>query len=181
MAEFSQRLRELGYQVTFTDLNPNSVAHASSLGFESHQIDFNLGLPGIDDAGFDAVVMLEVIEHIVNAEHLLSEVRRVLKPGGVLVLSTPNFAWWYNRLRILSGRLSHDEGYHYRFFTRRSLERQLRVAGLQPEAWQFSSPAYGVNRLRRKVWGKGRVSVLVPGSTGPLLGQTLFVRARAGR
>ncbi len=140
MAEFSQRLAEMGYKVTFTDLNPNSVDHAKRLGFESYHIDFNLGLPGLDESKFDVAIMLEVIEHVVNAEYLLTEARRVLKPGGVLVLSTPNFAWWSNRLRILCGQLSHDEGYHYRFFTRRSLEQKLWTARFSPEMWKFSSP-----------------------------------------
>lgn len=180
MAEFSQKLAESGYKVTFADLSPNNVAHAQGLGFESHQIDFNFGLPGLQDASFDLVVMLEVIEHIVNAEHLLAEVRRVLKPGGALVLSTPNFAWLYNRLRILIGQLSHDEGYHYRFFTRASLGRQLRSAGFEPEVWKFSGPVFGVNVLRRVLLRKSRIHVLVPAFIGTLLGQTLYVRGRAG-
>jgi 2-polyprenyl-3-methyl-5-hydroxy-6-metoxy-1,4-benzoquinol methylase len=54
--------------------------------------------------------MLEVIEHIVNAEYMLAEVRRVLKAECLLVISTPNFAWWVNRLRVLSGWVSLDEG-----------------------------------------------------------------------
>jgi len=39
---------------------------------------------------FDVVVSLEVIEHIVDAENCLSEIKRVLNPGGLLLLSTPN-------------------------------------------------------------------------------------------
>ncbi len=179
MAEFSTRLRDLGYQVTFVDLNPNNIHNARKLGFESQQIDLNFGLPGIENDQFDAVVMLEVIEHVVNAEHLLSELHRVLKPGGVLVLSTPNFAWWYNRLRVLLGQLSYDEGYHYRFFTRRSMEHKLRGANLSPVSWRFTSPAFVINRLRKVFLRKPRTHFTVPEFTGSLLGQTLFVRAVA--
>ena len=178
MAEFSQRIASNGYQVTFSDFNNHSVENARQLGFESHRIDFNDGLPGIADQSHDLVVILEVIEHIVNAELLLSEIKRVLKPGGALVLSTPNFAWWINRFRILFGGLSHDEGYHYRFFTRQSLNRQLIKAGLVPEKWLFTTPAYGANIVRRLLLKRPRLHVAVPGITGSFLGYTIFVRAR---
>ena len=48
------------------------------------------------DQSFDAIVMLEVIEHTFSDASALAEVRRVLRPGGVLILSTPHrglFAW----------------------------------------------------------------------------------------
>jgi 2-polyprenyl-3-methyl-5-hydroxy-6-metoxy-1,4-benzoquinol methylase len=177
-AEFSQWLRKVGYQVTFADLNPNSVERACALGFESLLLDFNYGLPGLADASFDLVVMLEVIEHIVNAEMLLAEAQRVLKPGGCLVLSTPNFAWWRNRLGILLGHLSVDEGYHYRFFTFQSLARQLRQAGFQIEKWRFSSPAFGINRFNRLFRQGERMHVHVPKWAAPIFAQTMLVQAR---
>ena len=52
---------------------------------------------------FDCVVCCEVIEHIVDTDRLLSELKRVLKPGGVLVLSTPNLASALNRVFVLLG------------------------------------------------------------------------------
>src|SRR5205823_12183775 len=116
-AEFSRRLQSRGILVTFADLSPLNVERARSFGMEAHQIDLNCGLPVFQSDTYDGIVMLEIIEHIVAAESLLKEVRRVLKPEGFLILSTPNFAYWLNRIRILFGGLSHDEGYHYRFFT----------------------------------------------------------------
>lgn len=176
MAEFSRRLKEIGYQVTFTDLNSNSVHNAQSLGFESYQMDFNLGLSPLEDSYFDGVVILEVIEHIVQAEFLLSEINRVLKPGGFMVLSTPNFAFWQNRLRILAGQLSADEGYHYRFFTVSSLERQLLNAGFRVETWRFTTPAIGINRVRRWLKREGRKHLQVPHLLASVFSQTMMVR-----
>jgi SAM-dependent methyltransferase len=52
-------------------------------------------LPFADDS-FDAIVMLEVIEHTNSDVAAITELRRVLKPGGVLILSTPHaglFSW----------------------------------------------------------------------------------------
>lgn len=51
----------------------------------------------------DVVVCDEVIEHVVDTDGLLDDVHRVLRPEGVLVLSTPNLAAWFNRLALLGG------------------------------------------------------------------------------
>lgn len=45
-----------------------------------------------------------MIEHLYNPDILLAEIHRVLKPGGTLVLSTPNLASWVNRILLLFGR-----------------------------------------------------------------------------
>ena len=52
----------------------------------------------------DAVVAGDVIEHIFDTDMFLSELHRILRPGGVLILTTPNLAWWWSRLRLLAGR-----------------------------------------------------------------------------
>ena len=47
-------------------------------------------LTGIQSNSFDTVICFQVIEHIKNDNRLLGEIKRVLKPGGVLILTTPN-------------------------------------------------------------------------------------------
>ena len=44
-----------------------------------------------------------MIEHLYNPDHMLEECRRVLKPGGLLIISTPNLQAWYNRILFLFG------------------------------------------------------------------------------
>ena len=64
-------------------------------------------LPFHDDA-FDMVLLLAVIEHLsVSPKRILEEVRRVLKPGGVLALEVPNIAALRNRVGLLFGRSVH--------------------------------------------------------------------------
>src|SRR5215470_13777602 len=72
-AEFSRRLQSLGFLVTFVDLSPSNVKRARSFGLEAHQLDLNSGLPIFRPETFDGIVMLEIIEHVVTAEHLLKE------------------------------------------------------------------------------------------------------------
>ncbi|NIP95903.1 MAG: methyltransferase domain-containing protein, partial [Akkermansiaceae bacterium] len=47
--------------------------------------------------------LIEVIEHIIQAESLAAELHRVIRPGGWLVLTTPNVVHWTYRFRALTG------------------------------------------------------------------------------
>lgn len=55
------------------------------------------------DNFFDTVICGEVIEHLLNPDHLLQEIYRTLKLNSYLVITTPNLASWYNRLLLLLG------------------------------------------------------------------------------
>ena len=57
------------------------------------------------DASFDFVSCNHVLEHIFETEKFLREIRRVLQPGGLAVVSVPNCAAWMNRLAFLFGGL----------------------------------------------------------------------------
>jgi ubiquinone/menaquinone biosynthesis C-methylase UbiE len=83
----------------------------------------------------DLVWCSETVEHVADALGLLEECRRVLKPGGRLLLTTPGHPW-LRRVGIAALRFdAHFDplGQHLRFFTRRSLERTLAAAGLPGE------------------------------------------------
>jgi ubiquinone/menaquinone biosynthesis C-methylase UbiE len=80
------------------------------------------------DGEFELVLCAETIEHVRDVQLLLSEVRRVLRPGGGLALTTPAFSRW----KALSPGF--EETFdplspHLRFFTRRSLARLLDAMG----------------------------------------------------
>ena len=83
---------------------------------------------GYPDAYFDAVVMHHVIEHIADPEATIVEVRRVLRPGGVLVLGTPDFDSGCARRFGENYRLLHDDT-HISLFTNDSMHRFLRDHG----------------------------------------------------
>jgi len=86
-------------------------------------VPFDGPLP-LEDASFDLVWVSEVIEHIADTAAWLSEVRRVLSPGGRLLITTPA----HGRLRlILHGieRYSDPQGDHLHLYTARSLRALL--------------------------------------------------------
>ncbi|MGH3069726.1 MAG: class I SAM-dependent methyltransferase [Streptosporangiaceae bacterium] len=103
------------------------------------------GLPVADGAA-DVVIMSELIEHLVDPDGAVAEVRRVLRPGGSLLLSTPNLAAWYNRgllvlgiqpifsevsLHGVFGRPGRVVAGHLRLFTRRALTEFLTASGFR--------------------------------------------------
>ncbi|MBC8247536.1 MAG: methyltransferase domain-containing protein, partial [Deltaproteobacteria bacterium] len=77
---------------------------------------------------FDAVVFHHVIEHLVDPLKTLREIRRIMKPGGWLILGTPDFDSGCARLFGSRYRLLHDDT-HVSLFTDESMHRLLRDEG----------------------------------------------------
>jgi ubiquinone/menaquinone biosynthesis C-methylase UbiE len=77
------------------------------------------------DNEFDLVTCIETLEHVRDVQLALSEIRRVLRPGGTLALTTPASARW----RVLFRGVEHPFSPHIRAFTRRSLRTTLETMG----------------------------------------------------
>jgi SAM-dependent methyltransferase len=88
----SHLLASCANSVTGVDIDPQAVDHASK-AYSADNLTFLtsdvLNLP-LDDDLFDVVVSFETLEHLEQHQKLLAEFRRVLKPGGVLLISTPD-------------------------------------------------------------------------------------------
>lgn len=159
--EFSRILRQKGFQVTCLDINSDNVVACRALGFGAIKTDLNEPIP-LKDSSFDLAVMLDVIEHVPKAQYLLKEISRVLRPSGLLLLSTPNYGWILHRIRALLGYPPPGEGYHFRFFVPRNLNALLHSAGFEivwKNSWSYPLPP--INRLRGKL-GLERVDWHVP-------------------
>ena len=109
-------------RLTLADVSPGALerARARLPDAEAVEVEPDAPLPFADGA-FDLVVCTETLEHVRDVQLLLSEVRRVLEPGGRLTVSTPR----HRRLMAAPDPLSP----HLRFFTRRSLAALLELMG----------------------------------------------------
>ena len=93
------------------------------------------------DGQMDVIVFAEVLEHMTNDPmHAMREISRVLKPGGLLVLTTPNAARIESVVALLEGRNLYDQysaygpyGRHNREYTRDELHRLLTYCGFEAQ------------------------------------------------
>jgi SAM-dependent methyltransferase len=136
--EFVRILVEAQYRVVGVDISSKAVELAKkalpSVDFRVLKEDRSIPC---ESSRFDAVWSTEVIEHIFDIHQHLSEINRVLKAGGIYILTTP----YHGVVKdVLVSLLKFDqhfdpEGSHIRFFDKRGLERCLGRAGFTPISW----------------------------------------------
>jgi SAM-dependent methyltransferase len=113
-----------GNRVVGVDVDDHALAKAAALGIEPVQANVEEPLP-FEDASFDAVVAGELLEHLRFPDALVAEIRRVLRPGGVLVGSVPNAFRLQSRLRFLRGRPPEDDPTHLHLFAPQAIRGLL--------------------------------------------------------
>lgn len=104
-------LKKLGFlQVHAVDVPENSTDPALVERFRQSGIPLGIYKAGeqpipYPDDFFDLLVFTEVLEHLTtNPFDVMDELRRVLKPGGRLLIATPNQCWLHQRIKMLLGR-----------------------------------------------------------------------------
>lgn len=172
VGEFMRQLIELGFAVRGLDGSPGQVKRLDEWGFDVNLADLEQPLDAPDKT-YDLVTCLEVIEHIVHAERMIKEMSRVLADEGYMIISTPNFACWQNRLRYLRGSPPVNEGVHIRFFTPDTLRQVISEAGLMIVESSSYAPFTGVNYLRRQA-GKAKMFWITRGWNESLFAETLM-------
>ncbi|MGB8167736.1 MAG: methyltransferase domain-containing protein [Chthoniobacteraceae bacterium] len=96
---FSLALAEMGYRVTWNDLRAELEDYVR-LKWEQGSIEYAAGNVFDLNLGpeFDVVLIAEIIEHVAHPDEFLSRIGKLVKPGGHIVMTTPNGGYFLNRL-----------------------------------------------------------------------------------
>ncbi|MDD4910166.1 MAG: class I SAM-dependent methyltransferase [Candidatus Omnitrophica bacterium] len=96
--DYAYNLQKMGFSVLAADMDVARFKYADQIKFQKCNVAERLPF---DDNSFDFIVLAEVIEHLKNPYDVVKELNRILKPGGKLVLSTPNILNLKSRMRFL--------------------------------------------------------------------------------
>lgn len=157
------------------DASDWAVAESRKKGIQIQQFFFDdqTRLP-FEGEFFNVASAGEILEHIYDTDFFLEEIRRVLKPGGKLILSTPNIASLGRRLLLLFGispliELSPNDPTsvgHIRYFTFETLKQLLeknkfKIISSRSDCVNFSKHGKIKSALLAKIYPKFGASVIV--------------------
>ena len=116
-------LRDLGFSIIPVEPLKSGALTLAKNGF----LTFHATLEGLNlpNSSIEAIGAFDVLEHLEKPEILLTEIYRVLKPGGVFICSVPAYQWLFSDFDISIG--------HYRRYSRRNLRRLLERVHLRPK------------------------------------------------
>lgn len=129
--KFVAQMKSVGWEAVGIDPDPISSAQAAAAGLDVRSGSIET-LPGIDDNSFDAVSLHHVIEHLHRPLDTLRRCWQVLKPGGTIVIATPNFSS-FGRSAFRADWFPLSPPMHLVMFTPDSLRGALKAAGFEPD------------------------------------------------
>jgi SAM-dependent methyltransferase len=175
---WAKRLLDQGYEVTACDIHPE-VCAVHCLG-----VDLNEPFSELLPSGVDVVTCIEMLEHVENPRHVLREAFKLLRPGGVLLLSTPNASGLHSRVKFLmTGKFAQfdEEQYdligHIRPITHWELDKMLIEVGFNPSRPQFFNHYTIIPHTLGEVVKMVSSVILTPFVRGPAGGQILIMTA----
>lgn len=136
--EFCAFFREMGFAAEGIDLSSKAIDYARK---QLPGIEFHCGeaasLLQSRTSAYDCIFSSEVIEHLFDPAEFLQCAHRLLKPAGLLVITTPYHGLLKNLMIDLVNYSGHYDpvGQHIRFFDKKGLNRCLTAAGFEPTVW----------------------------------------------
>ena len=130
-------LKKKGYIVWGADISGTAIEEARSVLDGIYEFDIQSPWPLEQmSSDFDAILFGEVLEHVFDPEFVLKNAIKALKPDGVIVITTPNFLTWTNRIKFMFGLFTYqDQGMfdfgHIRWFTYPYLKKVLQNSSLE--------------------------------------------------
>ncbi len=140
------------------DISRKSVEKAKIILNDAVVLDIQEQKVPYPNKYFDVIVITEVIEHLLVPEKVLEEASRLLKDDGFMIITTPNFLLFSNRIKILFGKFEYtksgffDRG-HIHFFHINSFEKMLKQTELK--VVEYDHVYYGkIPELIQKIFPK---------------------------
>ncbi len=152
--ELASVLKDGGMDVVGVDISEEALLEARK--FLSESFCFNLESEEWPETlmarRFDLVVASEVIEHLFDTDLFLNKAKSLMATKGRLIITTPNFLFWKNRLKVLFGKFKYEEtglldSGHIRFFTIPTIKEALEKSGFLVEREHHFYP----NLYKRKL------------------------------
>lgn len=135
--EWGAYWRDRGWKCAGVDIDQEHVQIAQRRGIDARHCDLNNEPLPFENQSFELIFAGEVIEHLIDTDGFLNELNRCVRPGGYVLITTPNLASFENRLRVLLGIYPVWLNYnlsgsgHVRAYTPRILRKQLREHGFR--------------------------------------------------
>ena len=151
---------------TGVDGSPDAVSAAVARGRNVSLADVDEPLP-FGDASFDGVVLKDLLEHVADPVAVVAEVRRVLRPGGIVFASSPDAQRWV-----------WDDYTHRRPFTRKAFRLLFRDGGFTVERVGYESVMPGTSIVAARTRANRRPAVLRAAAWLPVVRRNVWVTAR---
>lgn len=147
---------DLGWVTYVTDVSEFAAKEAAKK-FSLRSFVSPAGKLPIRDQSFDCVTLFDVLEHVNDPVPFLTEIRRTVRRGGVLQITTPNIKSW--TARLMGPKWYHFKpGEHFLYFNKSTLTRALNRSGFEViriEALPMSMRIGDVLKRVRRYWPAG--------------------------
>lgn len=139
------QLKAAGYDASGCDASAEAVSYGQNRGREGLRVCALPHLP-YADSQFDAVLCLDTLEHIQDDELAVREINRILKPGGIAIVTVPAFMFLWG--------LQDEISRHFRRYTKKELLVKIQAANLNIERVSYFNfflflPIYLVRQLAK--------------------------------
>lgn len=134
---FSRYLMTQGHTVLGVDNDESAIKVARDAGVNAICRDVSEdGALAFLDRQFDVLLLMDVLEHLPRPDVVLSRLRTAVKPGGDVLITGPNVAYWRVRLDLLRGKFNYEDAgimdrTHLRFFTAETWSALVSQAGYE--------------------------------------------------
>lgn len=118
----AQKLINLGFSIEMGDIHLNGLQYAGQKGI-SKLYQFDLFQPPFQEE-FDLICLFDVLEHLSDDRQALLSLKKMVRPGGLMIFTVPAHMWLWSREDVIAG--------HKRRYTKKKLEQLFHASNLAP-------------------------------------------------